>query len=82
MKIIAVDNFDRETRDDVLVCENVNEYYAERIVNFLNIKYSGEHESRYFKAVKDDFKLYKYEWWTVDLNSEGGNYIEKESVER
>lgn len=62
MKIIAVDNFDRETHDDVLVCENVNEFYSKVIVEFLNDKYSGEHASEYYKAVEDDYKLYKFEW--------------------
>lgn len=62
MKIIAVDNFDRETHDDALVCENVNTYYAKLIADCLNIKLSGENSDTYFKAVEDDHVLYKYDW--------------------
>lgn len=62
MKIICVDNFARETHDDVLVCENANDFYGEFIVNMLNEKLSGEHSSDYYRLVEDDYKLYKYEW--------------------
>lgn len=62
MKIICVDNFARETHDDVLVCENVNHFYGQFIVNMLNEKLSGELSSDYYRLVEDDYKLYKYEW--------------------
>lgn len=62
MKIIAVDNFNRETHDDKLICENVNTYYAKIIVEFLNNKISGDYSDEYFKVVEDDYTLYKYEW--------------------
>lgn len=62
MKIICVDNFDRDTKDDTLVCENVNEYYGKILVNFLNDKLSGEHSSDFYRLVEDNHKLYKYEW--------------------
>lgn len=62
MKIIAVDNFDKETHDDVLICENVSEYYSKLIVDFLNDKHSGEHADEYFMAVKDDHVLYTFDW--------------------
>ncbi|PAD70588.1 hypothetical protein CHH83_01950 [Bacillus sp. 7586-K] len=62
MKVICVDNFARETHDDVLVCENVNDFYGKFIVNMLNEKLSGEHSSDYYRLVEDDYKLYKYEW--------------------
>ncbi|QJI52425.1 hypothetical protein [Psychrobacillus phage Perkons] len=62
MKVICVDNYDRDTHDDKLVCENVNEFYAKKITDFLNEKFSGDSSDDYFKAVDDDHKLYKYEW--------------------
>jgi hypothetical protein len=62
MKIICVDNYDRDTVDDVLVCENVNEYYGKIIVGLLNDKLSGEHSSGFYKLIDDDHKLYKYDW--------------------
>jgi hypothetical protein len=62
MKIIAVDNFDREERDDELICENVSEHYAKLIVDFLNDKHSGEHANEYYMSVKDDHVLYKFDW--------------------
>ncbi|KEK23883.1 hypothetical protein BAGA_05425 [Bacillus gaemokensis] len=62
MKIICVDNFDRDTHDDKLVCESIDKYYGEVVVNSLNDKLSGEHSDSYFKLVEDDYKLYKYEW--------------------
>jgi hypothetical protein len=62
MKIINVDNYNRDTVDDVLVCENVKKYYGEIIVNALNNTLSGEHSESYFRLVSDDYVLYKYEW--------------------
>jgi hypothetical protein len=62
MKIIQVDNFQRDVHDDVLVCENVNESYGNLIVNVLNHKYSGEHSSVFYRLVEDDHELYKYDW--------------------
>jgi hypothetical protein len=58
MKIIGVDNYARENVDDILVAENVSEYYAKLIVKKLNI---GGDESRFYKAVNDDYVLYEYD---------------------
>ena len=60
MKIIKVDNYDKETVSDILIAENVNSCYGEDIVKFLNIKYSRNNSSDFFRLVKDDYKL--YEW--------------------
>lgn len=64
MKIVLVDNFDRErpgVSDDVLVAENVSEHYVETIVTALNAKFSPMADDDYFfKAVADDYKLRKY----------------------
>lgn len=60
MKIIQVDNFNRETISDFLVAENVSEYYGKIIIEFLNKKFSGDYELSYYRLIPDDYKL--YEW--------------------
>ena len=57
MKIIAIDDYDRENVSDLLVCENVHEYFGEDIVKLLNTK-PGQN---FFKLVSNDAKLYKVE---------------------
>lgn len=57
MKIIAVDNYDRESVSDILVCGNVHKYYGEDIVKILNEK----PWNTFFKLVSDEEKLYKFE---------------------
>lgn len=61
MKIVCVDNFDRETISDVLICENIAFGYGEDIVKFLNDRYSGNSSSDFYKLVSDDYKLFKFE---------------------
>ncbi|MNK84465.1 hypothetical protein D3C87_1043140 [compost metagenome] len=61
MKIICKDNFDRESVNDRLVCENVSEFYGSKIVYFLNDKFSGDYSSDFYKLVEDDYKLYVWE---------------------
>jgi len=60
MKIIKKDNFDRENVSDVLVCENCPIGYATLIADLLNNR-AGEDSPDYYKAVPDDYKLYRYE---------------------
>ncbi len=61
MKIIAIDNFNRENVDDMLVAENVNRYYGKLIVDLLNQKFSVNYDW-FYKLVDDDYKLYKFEY--------------------
>lgn len=62
MKIISVDNFNRETVSDILVCENIEaKQYGDCMVKALNDKFSGEDASRYYRLVPNDHKLYKFE---------------------
>lgn len=61
MKIIRVDNFDREGVNDRLVCENVNEYYGLKIAEYLNDRFSGEHSPDFYRLVDDNYKLYVWE---------------------
>lgn len=74
MKIIGVDNYDREMYEDVLVCENVkNEYYANTIVDVLNYGVKIKPTERkdlnfmhelnlisdtFYKVVDDDYELF------------------------
>ena len=60
MKIVRVDNYDREIYDDDLIVENVNEIYGEELVEFLNSK-EPQHSDYYFRLVENDYKLYKFE---------------------
>lgn len=62
MKIILVDNFDRQrpsASDDVLIAESVSEHYVEQIVSALNANSLPE-DDYFFKAFPDDYKLRKY----------------------
>ena len=44
MKLIAVDNFDRDTYDDVLVCENIAFHdCAEAMCEALNTRCAGNY---------------------------------------
>jgi hypothetical protein len=58
VKIISTDNFDRESVADTLIAENVHEYYAKEIAEFLQAKYGGNNASRYYKTVADDYQLW------------------------
>jgi len=61
MKIILVDNFDRERINDILIAENVNKIWGARIVKFLRDTFSNSNSSDWFRLVEDDYKLYKFE---------------------
>ena len=61
MKIIKIDNFDRENVDDVLIAENVKEPYACCFVDFLNKKYSRPNASWFYVVVSDDYKLHVFD---------------------
>ena len=61
MKIIKIDNFDRDNISDELIAENVSGYYIEFIVEELNQKYSGSRSCDFFMGVPDDRVLYKFE---------------------
>lgn len=60
MKIIAEDNFNRETVSDLLVCENVSEYYGKQFVELLNSQ-GGDRSPHFYRLVSDDHKLYIWE---------------------
>lgn len=59
MKIIRVDNFDRETVADRLVAEKVGEVEGKVMRDALQAKFGGEDSSYYYKLVPDDHKLWR-----------------------
>lgn len=59
MKIIAVDNFDRENMADVLIAENVPEFYGKYIADYLQLSFGGNYAPHFFKAVEDDYVLWR-----------------------
>jgi hypothetical protein len=63
MKIIKVDNFDKAGPggDDMIIAENVHEYYGPKIVEWLIEIYSDGYSPDYFRLVEDDYKLRKFE---------------------
>lgn len=61
MKIVCVDNFDREHVSDSLVVENIPEQAGKQVVDYLNRMLSGPHADRYYRLVEDSYKLYIFE---------------------
>lgn len=60
MKIIMVDNYDREAISDALIATGLNKFYGERIVGFLINTMSGGNSSSFYRLVEDDHKLYEF----------------------
>lgn len=56
-KLIAIDNFGRETVSDRLVLSNITMEEAEETAKKFN-EASGENAFDYYKAVEDDYILY------------------------
>lgn len=59
MKIIKVDNFDRERVSDFLVAENVNMFWGEHIVKLLNV--TCQNSPDFFKLVENNHVLHVWE---------------------
>lgn len=58
-KIIGMDNFDRESTADFLVCENVaNAYIGNIMVEALNNN-SGDQGQYFYKLAKADYVLWR-----------------------
>ena len=56
MKIIRVDNFDRDYVSDVLIAKDVTEIYGKLIVKLLN-SHEGERSQYFYRVVDDQYKL-------------------------
>lgn len=61
MKIIQIDNFNRDNVSDSLIAENVPRFFAKAIVEFLNEKYGGPTSISFYIYRPDDYKLYTFE---------------------
>ena len=60
MKIILIDNFNRESVSDILIAENAQPHYANLIIEKLN--QDLHNDSPYFyKTVKNEYKLYEFQ---------------------
>jgi len=58
MKIIQVDNFNRDNIPDKLICGNIiNKEYGEIMTDSLNLKYSSERSQLFALLVEDNYKL-------------------------
>lgn len=58
VKIISVDNRDKDDSEDVLIADNITVViYADDMVRALNKLYSGPHAPRFFLVVDSDYKL-------------------------
>lgn len=60
MKIICGSNFDNESVNDELICNNVDEFFGKKIVDFLNSS-GGQNSIYYYELVSEDYKLYSFE---------------------
>jgi len=60
MKVIAVDNFDRENVSDVLIFEGLSPVDAKKMADNLNEKFGGDSAPRFYKAVPDRAPLYEF----------------------
>lgn len=60
MKVICVYNFDRETRSDRLIADNLTPEAAEALAAERNAK-AGKHSEDFFRAVPDDHKLFTFQ---------------------
>ena len=58
MKIVRVDNLNRDYVEEVLICENVHERYGKQIVNWLNSDDKRCYQD-WFELKADDYKLWR-----------------------
>lgn len=60
MKVICVDNFNRDWMPDQLIKENLTPIEAEALAKKKNRK-EGKYTDIYYRAVEDDYELYEFE---------------------
>ena len=62
MKIIAADNYARETVSDILIAENIaNAEYAQVMCDALNAKFGGDYALRFYRVQPDEYVLYVFD---------------------
>ncbi len=59
MKLVAIDNYDREEVADTLIAENVSERDAQVMADAWNARYSGDCADTYCVVKGDDYRLSK-----------------------
>lgn len=59
MKIIGKSNFDNESVNNVLICDNVGAFFGNKIVDFLNSS-DAQDSTYYYELVFDDYELYSF----------------------
>lgn len=57
MKIIGISNFNLDYVSDILIAENVNEWYGKRIVKFLQNECTSQ-DTYFPELVEDDYELH------------------------
>jgi len=60
-KVICVDNFDREIKADILICEHCSKYMGERIAKLLNEDQTRD-SPNFYKSVQANYVLYEPEF--------------------
>lgn len=60
MKIVAVDNYNRDSVSDVLVAENVPAAWADALVNAWQEQHKNCHSDRWLMVKPDDYRLYEF----------------------
>lgn len=56
MKVVRVDNFDRDYIPERLMAEKLTDEEARVIATALNAHFSGPHASHYFRVMADDYQ--------------------------
>lgn len=59
-KIVGHDNLDRDYVSEILICDNLNEYWGKIIIKFLQDQ-ATDHDTYFPKLVTQDYELYVFE---------------------
>jgi len=59
MKVIKIDNFGRETVNDVLIADNLSPHMAKKLALRLNAE-TNLYGPDYYTAVEDGYQLYEF----------------------
>lgn len=59
-KIIGISNFDLDNVSDILIADNLNHYYGNLIVRYLQ-DITRDDDTYYPKIVDQNYELYKWE---------------------
>lgn len=63
MKIVCIDNFNRETKSDRLVADNItHDAEAEVMLAALRDRFSSDNSPEWYVLKPDNYRLYKFEY--------------------